>query len=267
MVVTEGTDLLPVSQYSGINAVPVHVTSYCMTVTADSYTGNERSVCFVTVVDLYAAGKHQESGAEVILITSGENGIVRGNIGQNVEARIRVYLAGIAFINACDLVHRQQTCTCCLEVYHRVKAALGVVTVLVAAVIPTFTCHPEIVRPVSTGAAGVILSPLFKSSQTSLLQLVPGTKLNVFSGIAAETVNAVGLDPLSKPCGDIAGYGIGGTVLAHLFAESTLVLPFCLEELRNTNRLLRFCFEVRKTGQALYLFGRTIALFGVTRQT
>ena len=114
---------------------------------------------------------------------------------------------------------------------------------------PCFTCHPEI--KVIKFLCWVSLFPLFESGNAFIFELFPRAELNVFCGIATETVYTVGSYPIGKPCGDKACNCIGSAVFCLFSIESTLFCPLCLKELRDTYLICRFCTEIGQTCKTL----------------
>ena len=84
--------------------------------------------------------------------------------------------------------------------------------------------------------------------------------------IAAEAVDAVFLNPLGEPCGEIIVNSAAAAVLAELLAERALLLPLGLQEGRNGNAFGGLGAEVGKSGEhtghlaaALFISGQTRA--------
>ena len=168
---------------------------------------------------------------------------------KNVKAFLCVDLVCIALICVCNTTACKSTAACNCEVNHWVEAALGIVCVVAYTVIPMLACHPEIFFPVSTCFALVVGSPLSESRNTSLLELVPRSLINMLCSIATETVNTVLPNPLWKPGWKVACYCVWFTVFCDLLIICTFLSPLCFEDRRNCNILCLLCSEVGKSAE------------------
>ena len=202
MVVSERTNLLPVSKNTLVHIVPVHEASGLVVV---DRTLNVLSVGFIAVVNLNTAGQEEECRTLIVKVVTAETCIVRRNVCKSVEVSVGVNLVCvllICLIKVACLLHTVSAVTLAVsregEVDHRVETVL-IIVVVGKTLAEVFTCHPEVFVPICTCSSGVSSSPVLESLCTCLIELLPAGSVNVLCSIASEAVDTVLLNPLCIP--------------------------------------------------------------------